>query len=247
MGLTACIYTKDNERTVGEALRSVRFADEVILLDSGSTDRTVEIGRSLADRVEHRAWTGFRDQLNHIPTLASHEWILVVDADERVTEAGAKEILEVLQHPQGAVAFNLPRQTLYMGRWLRHGEFYPDHTLRLYTKGCGSYEGEPHARLVPKGPVRNLGEPLLHHMQRHLGDQLDTMRRYSESQAREMAARGVRSARLQALVHPLQRFFKGYVFKAGFLDGWPGFVAAATASFHVFLKYVRVEEMSGEC
>lgn len=247
MGITACIYTKNNERTVEAALKSVRFADEVILLDSGSTDRTLEIGRQLADRVEHRSWTGFCDQLNHIPTLATHEWILVVDADECVSAEGAREILAAIGSPDGAVAFNLPRQTLYMGRWLRHGEFFPDLTLRLYKKGCGTYVGEPHARLVPTGTVRDLREPLSHDMQRHLGDQLDTMRRYSESQAREMAARGIKSARMRSLIHPLQRFIKGYVFKAGFLDGWPGFVAAATASFHVFLKYVRVEEMREGC
>lgn len=247
MGLTACIYTKNNEHVVEEALKSVRFADEVILLDSGSTDGTVEIGRRLADRVEHRAWTGFCDQLNHIPTLASHDWLLIVDADERVTEALAREIAEALKNPGATVAFKLPRQTLYMGRWLRHGEFYPDYTLRLYRKGCGRYEGEPHAKLMPAGPVGWLQEPLRHHMQRHLGDQIDTMRRYSESQAREMFRGGLKRARLRALIHPIQRFIKGYVIKGGFLDGWPGFVAAATASFHVFLKYVRVEEMSGEC
>jgi len=241
MKITGCVYTKNNENVIVGALTSLRFVDELILLDSGSEDKTVEIGTALVDRVEHRSWTGFCDQLNHISTLATHEWVLVLDADERISEEGALEIKKVLENPT-AVCYRLPRLTKYLGSWLRHGEFYPDYTIRLYKKGSGHYEGEPHAQYLPEGTVEDLKIPMRHYMLKNLGQQLETMDRYSLEHAKALVNSGKKSARLAALIHSIQRFVKGYVFKGGFLDGWAGFVAASTASFHVFFKYVRVEE-----
>jgi glycosyltransferase involved in cell wall biosynthesis len=239
--LTAVVYTKNNEVVIEDALRSLSFADELILLDSGSSDNTVALAKPLVHRVEVRNWTGFCDQLNHIPTLATHEWILVLDADERLSPASIAEIQKVLEDPKD-VCYRFPRSTFYLNRWLKHGEFYPDYTLRLYQKGCGHYEGEPHAQLLPQGTIGTMREPIKHLMFENLGQQLDTMNRYSLEHAQQKVAQGKKSSRMAALVHSLQRFVKGYVFKAGFLDGWAGFVAALTASFNVFFKYVRVED-----
>jgi glycosyltransferase involved in cell wall biosynthesis len=239
--LTACVYTKNNDDVIEGALKSLSFVDELILLDSGSDDKTVELARPLVHRVEHRDWTGFCDQLNHITSLASHDWVLVLDADERLTPDLIAEIQKQLEDPQD-IAYRLPRLTEYLGSWLHHGEFYPDHTIRLYKKGHGHYEGEPHAQFLPEGSVGTLKNPIQHFMFKHLGQQLATMNRYGQEHAQQMLAKGHQSMRLRSLIHSLQRFIKGYIFKAGFLDGWPGFVAAATASFNVFFKYVRVED-----
>ena len=164
-----------------------------------------------------------------------------MDTEEQNSAQPISEIKKVLENPE-AVCYRLPRLTRYLGRWLHHGEFYPDYTIRLYKKGQGVYEGEPHAQFMPLGKVQNLKVPMKHYMLKDLGQQLQTMDRYSLEHARAQAEAGIKSSRLSALIHSLQRFLKGYVFKAGFLDGWPGFVAAATASFHVFFKYVRVED-----
>lgn len=244
MKISACTYTKDNADTLEGCLATLKWADELIVLDSGSTDATEAIARRHGARLESRAWTGFRDQLTHLQTLASHPWMVVVDADESVPPALAEEIRRAVDAPGGHVAFSIPRETRYLGRWLRHGEFFPDYTLRLFRRDAAHYEGEPHTRLVPHGPAGRLANPMRHEGFKSLADQLDTTQRYSTSAAHEMHRTGaVPSPALALLLNPPARFLKAYILKAGFLDGWPGLVLACTTAHYVFLKYAKLLEL----
>ncbi|MBI4231364.1 MAG: glycosyltransferase family 2 protein [Planctomycetes bacterium] len=240
--ITACTYTLNNAAVLEDCLKSLRWADEVMVLDSGSTDATVEIGKRFADRVEHRAWTGFRDQLEHVGRIAKGDWVLVVDADERVTEALAREVRQAVGSGTPHDAFEIPRRTRYLGRWLAHGEFVPDYTGRLYRRGKERYVGEPHARLVVDGTTGRLREPILHLGYPDLSAQVNTTTRYSRAAAREALDVG-RSATLPgALGHGVSRWGKGYIAKRGFLDGVPGWVNAVTSGWAAFVKHAWVWE-----
>ena len=247
MKISACTYTKDNADTLEGCLRSLQWADEVLVLDSGSTDGTQAIARRFDARWEFRAWSGFKDQLMHLRDIATHPWVVVVDADESVPPALAEEIRRRVDAAGDLVAFALPRETKYLGRWLRHGEFFPDFTLRLYRKDAVHYEGEPHTRLVPHGPSGRLENPLRHEGFRNLADQLQTTQRYSGAAAEEMhRTASCPCPGFAMLTRPPLRFLKAYVFKLGFLDGWPGLVLAVTTAHYVFLKYARLwERMHG--
>ena len=244
MKISACTYTKDNADTLERCLASLQWADEVLVLDSGSTDATEAVARRMGARWEFRAWTGFRDQLDHVRDIATHPWVVVVDADESVPPPLAEEIRRRVDAAGDLVAFAIPRETRYLGRWLRHGEFFPDFTLRLYRRDAVHYEGEPHARLVPHGPAGRLDNPLRHEGFKDLADQLETTQRYSGSAAAEMARTGAcPDPGLAMLTRPPLRFLKAYVAKSGFLDGWPGLVLAVTTAHYVFLKYAKLWEL----
>ncbi len=244
MKISACTYTRNNADTLERCLASLQWADEVMVLDSGSTDATEAIAKRMGVRWEFRAWSGFRDQLAHVRDVASHPWVVVVDADESVPEPLAKEIRERVERAGDLVAFAVPRETKYLGRWLRHGEFFPDFTLRLYRRDAADYVGEPHACLVPKGPSGRLEHPLRHEGFKSLADQLETTQRYSSAAAEEMHRTGsCTSPGLAMLTRPPLRFLKAYVAKGGFLDGWPGLVLAVTTAHYVFLKYAKLWEL----
>lgn len=240
MKISACTYTKNNADTLERCLESLAWADEVMVLDSGSSDATEAIARRKGARWEFRAWTGFGDQLRHLRDIAAHPWVVVVDADESVPPALAGEIRRRVDAAGDLVAFAIPRETKYLGRWLRHGEFYPDYTLRLYRRDAADYGGsEPHVFLVPKGPAGRLENPLRHEGFKSLADQLETTQRYSSAFAGSVSCS---SPLLHMLVRPPLRFLKAYVLKAGFLDGVPGLVLAATTAHYVFLKYAKIWE-----
>ncbi len=245
MKISACTYTKNNADTLQKCLDSLRWADEVLVLDSGSTDATEAIAKAAGARWEFRAWSGFKDQLTHLRDIATHPWVVVVDADESVPAPLAEEIRRRVDAAGDLVAYAIPRETKYLGRWLRHGEFFPDYTLRLFRKDAVHYEGEPHTCLVPHGPAGRLEHPLKHEGFESLADQLDTTQRYSTSAAEEMHRTGAGPCpALAMLTRPPLRFLKAYVAKGGFLDGWPGLILAVTTAHYVFLKYAKLWEFT---
>lgn len=244
MKISACTYTKNNADTLEACLSSLAWADEVMVLDSGSTDATEAVAKRFNARWEFRAWTGFKDQLTQVRDIATHPWVVVVDADESVPPLLAEEIRRKVEGAGDLVAFAIPRETRYLGRWLRHGEFFPDYTLRLYRRDTVHYEGEPHTRLVPQGACGRLDTPLRHQGFKSLADQLETTQRYSTSAAEEMLRTGTcGSPGWAMLTRPPLRFLKAFIFKLGFLDGWPGLILAATTAHYVFLKYAKLWEM----
>jgi glycosyltransferase involved in cell wall biosynthesis len=239
--LAVCVITRDEEDRIGDCLDSVGFADDVLVVDSGSTDRTVEIARAKGARVIVRDWPGYAAQKNFAAEQVGADWVLSIDADERVTPELAKEIRDATASaPEAVAGCSMPRRTWYLGRWIRHGGWYPDRKVRLVRRGRGRWEGEHvHERLVVAGPTRELRGDLLHYTYRDIGDHLRTMDRFTTEAARGMRARGAGGAVAGMLVGPPAKFLKMYVLKAGFLDGLPGFVVAVLGSVSVFLKHAK--------
>jgi len=243
--LAVCVITLDEEDRIGECLDAVTWADELIVVDSGSADRTAAIARAKGARVVVREWPGYAAQKNFALEQASSDWVLSIDADERVTPELAAEIRGLLAAPpEGIAGCSVPRRTWYLGRWIRHGGWYPDRKVRLVRRGRGRWEGSlVHERLVAEGPTRELHGDLLHYTYRDIADHLRRIDRFTTEAAQALAAAGRRSGLLGMLVHPPAKFLKMYLLRAGFLDGAPGFVVAVLGGYYVFLKYAKLWEL----
>ncbi|GJQ57786.1 MAG: glycosyltransferase family 2 protein [Candidatus Scalindua sp. AMX11] len=242
--VSACVMTFNNGEQIEDCLKSVTWADETVVVDSFSTDQTIEICRKYTDRVYQRRWPGFKDQSNYTMSLAQYRWILFIDADERITPELFHEIQshinDVSSHYRG---FYLPRKTFYLGKWINHGDWYPAYDLRLYQKDKGCWVKEPHAKIKLDGKAKYLKNDMLHFSYKNLSAQLSTIDKYTDMSANEMEKRGTSFVTLQLISRPLFRFIKGYLLKRGFMDGVPGFVAAITTSFYVFMKYAKLREL----
>jgi len=243
--ISACITAVNEESNIRRCLESVKWCDEIIVVDSYSTDRTVEICREYTERVYQHEWLGYVGQKNLIRSLARCPWILFIDADEEVSEELRDEILQELERSAGRYAgYQFPRRVFYLGKWIYHGEWYPDYKLRLFLKDKGRSEGqEPHDHVVVDGPIKTLKGHLNHYTYDDLADHLRTMNRFSTISAREKYQAGVRFRWIDLLGRPLWRFFKGYVIKRGFLDGVHGFLISAVTSFGVLMKYAKLWEL----
>lgn len=243
MKLSAAVIAFNEEANIRACLESLSFCDEVLVVDSGSSDRTADIARSLGARVIVKDWPGHIAQKNFALEAASGDWVLSVDADERVAPELREEIRRALAAETEADGFSMPRRTWYLGRWIRHGGWYPDRKVRLVRKGRARWGGmDPHDRLDCSGPVGALNGDLLHYSYRDLSDHLRRIDSYTTIMAREKRKRGGRALPMLVLDPPF-KFVKMYVLQRGFLDGWPGFVAAALGSCYVFLKYAKLLEL----
>ena len=234
--LSVCVITGNEEENIERCLRSVEFADEIVVVDSFSTDRTVEIARRFTDRVFQHRWLGYIGQKAIARNLARGEWILFVDADEAVSGPLRDEILSMLRGdvPDEIAGFDFPRQVWYLHRWIRHGDWYPDTKLRLFRKIRGRCCGtEPHERIDVGGEVRHLSAPLLHYTYDDIADQLSTVNRFSSISSRNEKLLDKSAAELlwRMLLHPPFRFFRCYFMRKGFLDGIAGLVIAVTIAF----------------
>jgi glycosyltransferase involved in cell wall biosynthesis len=243
--ISASIICKDEADHIEECLRSVAWCDEVIVVDSGSTDGTAEKARQYATRVVHHPWEGFVAQKNFALDLASSEWIFCLDADERCTPELRDAILREIAQPGSTVGFEVRRHTFYLGRWINHGGWYPDRKLRIVRRGRGRWGGiDPHDRLSAQGPVQRIEADLEHFTYRDFAEQLESVQQFSEVVSREWLREGRRFSLIQAVFHPPLKFLECWVWKLGLLDGWPGFVIAATSAFYVLAKYVKLRERS---
>lgn len=237
------MITYNNEETVERALKSVTWADEVVIVDSFSNDRTVEIGRKFTDKLFQRKWPGHRDQYQYAADLTNHEWIMFVDADEEVSPELADEIREVLEGKgEGVDGFFVYRRTFYLGRWIRYGGWYPDGEIRLYRRSKGRWEGGLHARVVVNGRVQALKNLYYHYTYRDISDQIQTIDKYSRIAAEDMVKQREKFSLFKLLFHPPFRFIKEYFFKSGFRDGLPGLVIAVSTTYYVFIKYAKLWE-----
>lgn len=239
-GLSACIITFNEADRIEACLRSVGFCDEIIVVDSHSTDATRARASALGARVIERDWPGYRTQKQFAVDAARHDWVLCVDADERVSAELRAEI-EALRRAgfAGHAGWSVPRVTDYLGRFLRHGNAYPDRLVRLFDRRRGGWTGyEIHENTRIEGRAGRLRGHLEHYSYRSLGDHQARMQRYADLMAQAMFERGRRCGLTPVLVNPQWRFVRGYLLRAGFLDGWRGLVFALVESNYVRRKYL---------
>jgi glycosyltransferase involved in cell wall biosynthesis len=238
--LSACIITFNEADRIEACLRSLEFCDEIIVVDSHSTDGTRELAAALGARVMERDWPGYRSQKQFAVEAAGNDWVLCLDADERVTGSLRAEV-EALRSQgfPGAAGWSIPRITDYFGRFLRHGNAYPDRLVRLFDRRRGGWHGyEIHENTRISGPVQRLRGHLEHYSYRSLTDHLNRMQRYADLMAQALYARGRRCGLTPVLLNPPWRFLRGYVLRLGFLDGWRGLVFALIEANYVRRKYL---------
>ncbi len=243
--ISACVTAGNEEKKIRRCLESLKWCDEIVVVDSLSTDHTVKISQEYTDRVYQHEWRGYIGQKNLIRDMARFSWILFLDADEEVSPALRDEIIaEFESGTKGYAGYRCPRRVFYLGRWIRHGEWYPDIKLRLFKKELGRSEGtEPHDHVVVNGPVKTLKGPLYHYTYDDVRDHFETVNRFSSITAREKYRAGARFHWSDIFVRPSFRFFKAYFLRGGFLDGAPGFIIACISSFGVFMKYIKLWEI----
>jgi glycosyltransferase involved in cell wall biosynthesis len=243
--VTATVITKDEADSIADALHSLSWADEIIVVDAESTDRTVAIARQFTERVYVRPWTGYVDQKNYAAGLATHDWIFSLDADERVTSELAAEIRALLSSEPKVRGFRMPRVSFYLGRWMRTTDMYPDYQLRLYDRRHAQWDGlHVHESVkVNTGLVGYLHNELQHYPYKDLSEHLIRMDRYTTLAARQMFEKGKRTTRLELLFHPPIAFARNYILKGGFRDGKPGLIISLVNSYYVMLKFAKLWEL----
>ena len=239
------MITFNNSRTVEKALRSVAsWASEIIVVDSYSTDDTFDIAKRYATYSEQRAWPGFRDQYNYCISKAKNDWVLFLDADEEISPELAVEIEQRLEQDDGRYdGYLAHRRNYYLGRWIMHGGWVPDCEIRLFKKSKGSFEGALHANVKVRGALGELRNYYYHYNYQDIAEQIDTINRYSKTASEDMREEGRRFSWIDLLLRPPIRFLKEYIFKKGFLDGFPGLVIAVSTMYYVFVKYAKLWEL----
>jgi glycosyl transferase family 2/lipopolysaccharide kinase (Kdo/WaaP) family protein len=245
--LSCTVVCQNEEATLGACLESVTWCDELVVVDGGSTDGTRRRALQFTDRVLEHPWPGYRAQKQFALDAASGEWVLNVDADERVTPELAAEIRRVLRfHRPDVGGFAIPRLVCYLGRWWYRGGWYPRRIVRLMRRSVARWGGtDPHERAEVRGRVVPLRWPLLHYTYDDIADHLRTVNKLTDVAARQpRTVRRIGFGRLVA--EPAWRFVRGYVLQRGFLDGIPGLFVAATAAFYTFLRWAKVRELGGE-
>ena len=237
--ISACIITLDEADGIEDCIRSLAFCDEILVVDSGSKDGTVERAVALGARVITHPFEGYRKQKDFAVQSAKHDWVLCLDADERVTpELGAA----IEKGDFVAAGYRFARATEYFGAFLRHGNAYPDRVLRLFDRRRGGWRGdrEIHEHVSVDGDVVTLSGDLEHRAYRSLTDQLNRLQKYARLMALDMHRRGRRARVANLVFNPFWRFFRGYVLRAGFLDGWRGLVYAWVEANYTRQKFVML-------
>jgi len=244
--VSVAIITKSEEKDIEDALISVKDFEDIVVVDSFSEDRTVEICRGYTDRVFQHQWMGYAKQKQMAVNLAKKEWVLILDADERVSPELKSEIEERIKDTFFS-GFYIPRKSFFLGRCIKHSGWSPDYTLRLFKKDVSYIEQkEVHERVVVRGEVGYLKNPLLHYTYRSLSEYIKKMEDYSTLSAKEILLKSPHPSHFflifRMTVGPVFTFFNMFFLRQGFLDGMYGFVLAILYSFYTFLKYVKVWE-----
>jgi len=241
--LSVAIIAWNEEERLRACLESAGWADEIIVIDAESTDKTVQVAREFTDKIWVRPWAGFAAQKNFALEQATGEWVLSLDADERVTPELRDRIGRIVRANGPADGYSIPRKNVFWGAWMRHGGLYPDYQLRLFSRNTGRFaDSAVHESVVVEGHVEALAEPMLHHSYRGLEDFVARSNRYSTLAAHEIVSRGGRAGLADLALRPLGRFVSMYILRLGFLDGWRGFVLAVLYANYVFLRMAKAWE-----
>lgn len=251
--ISVTIITLNEEKNLPRAIKSVSWADEILVVDSGSKDRTLEIAKDLGAQVASNPWPGYGQQKNFAQRRAAHDWVLNIDADEEVSAELALAIREAVTQaasrdggqgdamaPRG---FRFPRKTFYLGRWIKHGGWYPNTLTRLADRRYAAWtEPSVHEELRVKGPVATLDEPLLHYTFSSIREQILANLRYAQLGSEHLRKEGQPPSRFKLICKPIGKFIETYVIKLGILDGLPGFIISVNAAHSMFLKYAYLHE-----
>jgi glycosyltransferase involved in cell wall biosynthesis len=242
MSLSVIIIAKNSEATIRRCLESVAWADEIVLVDSGSTDRTVAIGRELGARVSQTTdWPGHGPQKNRALDLATGDWVFSLDSDEWITPEVRAELEAAIAAPGGKTAFMLPRRSSFCGRFMHHSGWWPDYVKRLFRRGTARFsDDQGHDRLIANGEVGRLARPILHETITSLDQLIDKMNAYSAMTARNLQQRGRRASIFTALFHGGWAFFRTYFLRAGFLDGREGLMLAIANAENSYYRYCKL-------
>ena len=247
MKISATIITHNEERNIARAIESLRCADEIIVVDSGSNDRTVELAQKLGAKVIEADWPGYAKQKNFAAEQAQYDWILSLDADESLSEALEAEIWQWKKHEPDRDAYTMPRLAQYLGRWIRHSGWYPDRKVRLYDRRKSRWEGDyVHESVKVAGTLGSFESNLLHYTCDSLSEHLKTMDRYTTLAAEQLIANHTEVTWGRLIFEPVWTFFSSYVLKLGFLDGVEGLAIANMAALYNFVKYAKARFMGGE-
>jgi len=243
--LSAVVVTLNEEERLRACLESVAWADEIVVVDAESHDKTVQIAREFTDRVFVRPWPGFAAQKNFGLEQAASEWLLSLDADEEVSAELRDEIRARLAAPGAAAGYAVARRNVFLGQWIRHGGLYPDWQVRLFRRGLGRFVSrDVHESVQVDGPVERLAGHLVHRSYRDLTDFFDRANRYSTLAAHDLLRDGRRARARELLLRPLGRFASMYVARRGFLDGRRGLLLAALYAYYVFMRTAKVWEVT---
>lgn len=241
--VTLAIITLNEESNISRCIESVPWASEVIVVDSGSTDQTVAIARKLGAVVQHQDFLGFRKQKQVAVEMASYNWILSLDADEALSQELSEEIQKKFKDDLKADGYMMPRLSYHMGRWIRHGGWYPDYQLRLFNKHTAHWGGgHVHEKVVAE-KVERFKNNIHHWVFRDLTHQVEANNRYSGLGAQDLKDKKKKFNILKLIFKPISKFLECYVTKRGFLDGLPGFIIAVGAAYSVFLKFAKLYEL----
>jgi len=242
--LSVTVITWNEAADLDAALASAAWADEIVVVDSQSTDETAAIARRHTDRVVVREWQGYVDQKNYAASIARNDWILSLDADERVTPELAGEIKGLMTGSPRAAGFRIPRVTWHLGRWIRTTDWYPDYQLRLYDRRAARWTGKyVHEAVTVRGETDQLRGELQHYAYRDIADHLETIDRYTTLSARQMHEEGRRAGFFDLAIHPPFAFLRNYILRGGIRDGAVGFTISRLNAYYVFLKFAKLREL----
>lgn len=242
--ITVAIITKNEERNIRDCLESVKWADEIVVVDNGSTDHTLSICKQYGARIFQEGWKGYSGQKNSAIEKAGNEWVLNLDADERVSPELRQEMQKCLEENQGVDGYWIPRKNFFLGRWIRYCGWYPDLNLRLFRRSRGRFgERAVHERVEVQGKTLTLTQPLIHETYRSLSDFFQRMDRYSSLAAGEMLREGRKFRLIDPVFRPPFTFLQMYVLRAGFLEGYLGMVLSVLYSYYTFAKYIKLREL----
>jgi len=243
--VSVTIITLNEADHIAAAIDSASWADDIVVVDCGSDDGTAAIARAKGARVEHRDWTGWVDQKNFAASLATHDWIFSLDADERITPELAAEVQALLRADPAVRAYRMPRVTFHLGRWIRTTDFYPDYQTRLYDRRAARWRGRyvHESVALDRGRPGQLRRELQHLSYRDLSDQLARINQYTTLAAQQMYEAGRRATAVDLLVQPPAAFLRNYILRRGVLDGAVGLTISKMQAWSVFLKFAKLREL----